>query len=138
MGPGAHAVRPGGDRSWLLIKHRDEWSGAVDVTQFALSVKSNGDFADILAEDHPDIWRSHRPAQGGATGALFAKIIERAQALSHERVARERAGTATATEPARPRAAIRKKTASQTTKRASGPLRKGAGKPRARKKAPRS
>src|SRR6266850_346735 len=69
----------GGDRSWLLIKHRDEWAGNVDITEFApLSVKSGGDFADILAQDNPEIWISHRPAQGGEAGALFQKIIERA------------------------------------------------------------
>jgi bifunctional non-homologous end joining protein LigD len=71
----------GGDRSWLLIKHRDDWAGEVDIAEFApLSVKSEGDFADILAQDNPDIWRSNRPAQGGETGAMFQKIID--QALS--------------------------------------------------------
>jgi bifunctional non-homologous end joining protein LigD len=69
----------GGDRSWLLIKHRDEWAGDVDITEFAsLSVKSEGDFADILAQDNPEIWISHRPAQGGEAGAMFKKIVERA------------------------------------------------------------
>jgi DNA ligase D-like protein (predicted 3'-phosphoesterase) len=69
----------GGDRSWLLIKHRDEWAGDVDITEFApLSVKSGGDFADILAQDNPSIWISHRPAQGGEAGAMFQKIVERA------------------------------------------------------------
>jgi bifunctional non-homologous end joining protein LigD len=69
----------GGDRSWLLIKHRDEWGGDVDITEFApLSVKSEGDFADILAQDNPGIWISHRPAQGGEAGAMFNKIVERA------------------------------------------------------------
>jgi bifunctional non-homologous end joining protein LigD len=72
-------------RSWLLIKHRDEWSGPLDIAEFApLSVKSGGDFADILAADNPDIWRSHRPAQGGDAGAMFAKIIERALALREQ------------------------------------------------------
>jgi bifunctional non-homologous end joining protein LigD len=69
----------GDDRSWLLIKHRDDWSGEVDIADFApLSVKSKGDFADILAQDNPDIWRSNRPAKGGETGAMFDKIIARA------------------------------------------------------------
>src|ERR671918_1654081 len=69
----------GGDRSWLLIKHRDEWAGDVDIAEFApLSVKSKGDFADILSQDNPDIWTSHRPAKGGETGAMFEKIIARA------------------------------------------------------------
>lgn len=49
------------DRSWLLIKHRDEWSGNVDITKFApQSVKSFGDFEDILAKKKPAVWKSHR------------------------------------------------------------------------------
>jgi len=80
----------GGDgRSWLLIKHRDDWAGDVDIAEFApLSVKSSGDFADILAQDNPSIWISHRPAEGGETGAMFQKIIERALALRGETPAR--------------------------------------------------
>ena len=73
-------------RSWLLIKHRDEWSGAVDIAEFApLSVKSGGDFADILSEDNPDVWRSNRPAEGGDTGTLFKRIIARAIELREAR-----------------------------------------------------
>ena len=68
--------------SWLLIKHRDDWSGAVDIAEFApLSVKSEGDFADILPQDNPDIWRSNRPAKGGDTGAMFERIVTRALEL---------------------------------------------------------
>jgi len=75
-------TKGGGDRSWLLIKHRDDWAGAVDITEFApLSVKSEGDLADILSQDNPSIWESHRPAQGGEAGAMFQKIVERALAL---------------------------------------------------------
>jgi bifunctional non-homologous end joining protein LigD len=77
----------GGDgRSWLLIKHRDEWAGELDIAEFApKSVKSEGDFEDILAADKPDVWESHRPAQGGEAGAMLAKIIQRAAALKAER-----------------------------------------------------
>ena len=77
----------GGDgRSWLLIKHRDEWSGELDIAEFApKSVKSNGDFEDILAADKPDVWESHRPAKGGEAGAMLAKIIERATRLRASR-----------------------------------------------------
>jgi bifunctional non-homologous end joining protein LigD len=73
----------GGDgRSWLLIKHRDDWAGDVDITEFApLSVKSQGDFEDILAADKPDVWESNRPAKGGEAGAMLATIIERAARL---------------------------------------------------------
>jgi bifunctional non-homologous end joining protein LigD len=76
----------GGDRSWLLIKHRDEWAGPVDIAEFApLSVKSQGDFAEILSEDNPDVWRSNRPAKGGETGAMFEKIIARALEMRSDR-----------------------------------------------------
>jgi bifunctional non-homologous end joining protein LigD len=78
--------RSGSDgRSWLLIKHRDEWSGDLDITTFApRSVKSDGDFADILGEKTPAIWRSNRPAKGGDAGAMFARIIEQAEKLRAE------------------------------------------------------
>ena len=81
-GGGRSASRDGmgeSKSSWLLIKHRDDWAGEVDITEFApLSVKSKGDFADILAADDPDIWISHRPASGGEAGAMFENIIRRA------------------------------------------------------------
>ncbi len=82
--PGA---RSGSDaRSWLLIKHRDEWSGDLDITSFApRSVKSNGEFEDILAEKTPAIWQSNRPAKGGEAGAMLAHIIERAAKLKAKR-----------------------------------------------------
>jgi bifunctional non-homologous end joining protein LigD len=79
----------GGDRSWLLIKHRDDWAGDVDIAEFApLSVKSGGDFEDILAKDTPAVWQSHRPAKGGDAGAMLATIIERAAKLKASRGAR--------------------------------------------------
>src|SRR4051794_5802432 len=38
-------------RTWLLIKKRDEWSGTIDIATFApRSIKSKGDFEDILAK----------------------------------------------------------------------------------------
>ena len=79
---------PGGsaDRRWLLIKHRDEWAGDLDVTEFApRSVKSGGDFEDILAGDTPALWRASRPAKSGEAGAMLATIIERAAKLETER-----------------------------------------------------
>ena len=82
------AGRDGGDRSWLLIKHRDDWSGDVDIAEFApLSVKSRGDFADILSQENPDIWRSNRPAQGGEAGAMFERIVRRALEMKGESAA---------------------------------------------------
>jgi len=76
----------GSGRSWLLIKHRDEWSGDLDIAEFApRSVKSDRDFPEILAEDSPAIWHSGRPAKGGATGAMLQSIIEEAAKLKADR-----------------------------------------------------
>jgi len=74
----------GGDgRSWLMIKHRDEWAGPIDITTFApLSVKSGGDFTDIVAQASPDLWTSNRAAKGGQTHMV--KVVERAVAIAEE------------------------------------------------------
>ena len=70
------------DRNWLLIKHADFWSGPVDIAALApLSVKSEGDFDDILAADMPDLWVTGRPATArgnGAAAAMTRDVIERA------------------------------------------------------------
>jgi bifunctional non-homologous end joining protein LigD len=76
----------GKSRTWLLIKHRDDWAGDVDVTELASqSVKSFGDFEDILAADKPDVWESHKPAEGGAAGKMLTQIIEKAAKLKASR-----------------------------------------------------
>jgi hypothetical protein len=88
-------------------------------------VKSGGDLADILAADNPDIWQSHRPAKGGDTGAMFARIIERAMALKQERegTAAAPAAAAKTKMPATKRKAagrkadVKKTTAPKKTKR---------------------
>jgi bifunctional non-homologous end joining protein LigD len=96
--------RGGGDRSWLLIKHKDEWAGDVDIVEFApLSVKSGGDFEDILGQDTPAVWESHRPAKGGDAGAMLAQIIERAAAL---KAARSTKGTKVTRDPKEKPAAV--------------------------------
>jgi bifunctional non-homologous end joining protein LigD len=87
--PGGSATS-GDARSWLLIKHKDDWAGEIDITIFApKSVKSEGDFEDILAQDRPDVWESNRaggrPAQGGEAGEMLAGIIERAMAIKDGR-----------------------------------------------------
>jgi bifunctional non-homologous end joining protein LigD len=73
----------GSKPSWLLIKHRDDWAGPVDITEFApLSVKTpEADFADILAADNPAVWRSNAPAKSGDAGKLFQRIIAQAVAM---------------------------------------------------------
>jgi len=76
----------GAGRSWLLIKHRDDWAGDLDITTFApLSVKSNQDLHEILADDDPSVWRTNRPVAGGATGAMLREIIQKAAALKASR-----------------------------------------------------
>ena len=127
--PGARGGSDGA-RSWLLIKHRDDWAGEVDITEFApKSVKSDGDFADILAGGDPEIWISNRPAQGGETGAMFEKIVARAlemkgtpakaAAVSSERAAASRKRKAATT---RQKAAGKRKAAGGKRKAGSGKL----------------
>lgn len=122
----------GEDRSWLLIKHRDDWAGEVDITTFApLSVKSGGDFADILSQDNPDIWHSHRPAEGGEAGAMFQKIIRRAidlrngstggtDASAVAPVAKKRAAKAAAGKPAAAKKAAAPRRRVTKAKKSSG------------------
>jgi bifunctional non-homologous end joining protein LigD len=83
---GARGGAGSDQRSWLLIKHRDDWAGDLDITEFApRSVKSDGDFEDILAQENPDVWQTNRPAKGGDAGAMLATIIERAAKLKAAR-----------------------------------------------------
>jgi bifunctional non-homologous end joining protein LigD len=90
----------GQSRSWLLIKHRDDWAGDVDVLEVASkSVKSFGDFEDILASDNPDVWESHKPAEGGAAGTMLREIIEKAARLKLKRKTSRRAATPRAAAP---------------------------------------
>jgi len=130
----------GGDRSWLLIKHKDEWAGDLDITEFApRSVKSDGDFEDILAADKPDVWQSHRPAKGGEAGEMLEAIIAKAAALKAGR------GSAPAMRPASSKAPTtarttrtrtRKTTAKKTPKTAAkGGTRKAAAPTGAKKRA---
>jgi len=105
-------------KSWLLIKHRDDWAGDLDITTFApKSVKSDQDFPEILASESPDIWRTNRPAEGGETGAMLREIIEQAAALKASR---------TAPAPARTRATSRTKT-SRPSRKPDGAARKKRG-----------
>jgi len=76
--PGQKATGP----SWLLIKHRDEWSGDLDITEFApLSVKSGEDFPAIMAAQDPALWLTNRRSATSATGAKLQEIIEQAAKL---------------------------------------------------------
>ena len=121
----------GDSRSWLLIKHRDDWAGDVDITEFApRSVKSDGEFEDILAADKPDVWVSNRPAEGGAAGEMLATIIERAAALKAGRaVERTSAAKSGAAGPKRKTTAA-KPPKEATTRPARKPAAKTAAQPR--------
>lgn len=143
---GGWGSRGSGDgRSWLLIKHRDDWAGDVDITEFApRSVKTDGDFEDILAADKPDVWQSHRPAEGGEAGAMLARIIERAAALKAGKTppADSAAASAAGTKAgAKKKGAARRPAAAKKTAAATPAARKtntaSAAKPAA-KKAPRA
>jgi bifunctional non-homologous end joining protein LigD len=80
--------KSGGDssgRSWLLIKHRDDWAGPIDITSFApLSVKSEQTFRGILTQENPGVWHSNRAAAGMSGDAAMAKIVEKVIALEEE------------------------------------------------------
>lgn len=135
-----------GKPSWLLIKHKDEWAGPIDIGSFApLSVKTPGaDLADILAADTPAIWHSNPPAKSGDTGKLFQRIIATALELRQtnhadpptrlmsaadaaEAIGKSTDAGAGATPPPRP-----KKTPAASPKRAAKGARTSAA-PRARK-----
>jgi bifunctional non-homologous end joining protein LigD len=97
----------GSAKSWLLIKHRDDWAGELDITAFApLSVKSEKELHEILADDDADVWRSTR-AGGGESGAMLREVIEKAAAL---KAARAAIAASPRRAKASPRAAAKKKT----------------------------
>ena len=84
-------------------------------------MKSDGDLPDILAADTPAIWKSNRPAKGGASGAMLNEIIEKAAAI--------KAGTspkpAAAQKPAPAKASAKGASGKPTSAKASKkPLRK--------------
>lgn len=67
-------------RSWLLIKHRDEWAGPVDIATFApRSVKSDGDFADILQATAPAVWKKNPGAEGAPSIDDLKLIVARVE-----------------------------------------------------------
>jgi bifunctional non-homologous end joining protein LigD len=71
-----------GDKpSWLLIKHRDEWAGPVDIAEFApLSVKSELDFPAILAQELPAVWTANPPSRRPADlEASLRKIVKKVE-----------------------------------------------------------
>lgn len=77
-------------RSWLLLKHRDSWAGPVDIATFApLSVKSEGDFDDILAEDMPRVWVTGRPGVGTRKGSAHDLMMTTIESAAKKILARQ-------------------------------------------------
>ena len=113
--PGEKPAEDG--KSWLLIKHKDEWAGPIDIATFAPnSVKSKGTFRDILLQEAPDVWHSHRPGAGG--DAALRKIAEKVAALEE---APADAAPAATTEPKKA-----KSTPESTMKKGAAPKKKPA------------
>ncbi len=113
--PGEKPAEDG--KSWLLIKHKDEWAGPIDIATFAPnSVKSKGTFRDILLQEAPDVWHSHRPGAGG--DAALRKIAEKVAALEE---APAEAAPAATTEPKKA-----KSTPESTMKKGAAPKKKPA------------
>jgi bifunctional non-homologous end joining protein LigD len=109
----------GAPNSWLLIKHRDEWAGPIDIVEFApLSVKTpNADFAEILSGKTPDQWHSNAPAKGGDTGAMFKKIIERALSMKAAPSSNTKDTKGTKATTGKPKAKAAKKPKAKTAKK---------------------
>jgi len=113
----------GNKPSWLLIKHKDEWAGPVNITEFApLSVKTpDADFADILAADNPAIWRSNAPAKTGDTGKLFQRIIAQAVAMKTSHTTSPSGASETASPTIAKKATRSRKAATATKEKAKKP-----------------
>lgn len=79
---GRRRANSGGKEQWLLIKHRDKWSGEVDVLKLDQSVKSFGGLAEVLgAEEEPGDWKTSPPVKGGETGKLLAEVMGEARGI---------------------------------------------------------
>ena len=123
-------------KSWLLIKHKDEWAGPIDITTFAPnSVKSNGTFRDILLQEAPDVWHSHKPGTGAGGDAALRKIAEKVAALDEPAATpRSDAGaktTATATKKASKAASSPAEPAAKRTRKAAATRKKAPGRAKA-------
>ena len=118
-GWGGRAGAEDDGRSWLLIKHKDEWAGEVDITEFAPnSVKSAGSFRDILAQDTPDVWISNRGSDGDASPGTLATVLKKLDKI--EPLPKQAAAAASSGKAAKPpakKAAAKKTTSAARTRR---------------------
>lgn len=72
----------GGKPQWLLIKHRDQWSGEIDVTQAAPdSVKSFQDMSGVLRDAGvPEAWKRELPMKSGEAAEKMRAVVKGALA----------------------------------------------------------
>ena len=112
-GWGGRAGAKDDGRSWLLIKHKDEWAGDVDITEFAPnSVKSAGSFREILAQEAPDVWLSNRGNTGTTAAETLTDVLKKLDKIEPvPKTASATKATPAAPKKAAPRKATRKKTA---------------------------
>lgn len=100
-GWGGRGASEADGKSWLLIKHRDEWSGPLDIAEFApLSVKSELDFPGILEQAAPRMWANNpRGARDLSTMQSLAEIVTRVDKYAAERGDGARPVVVASTEP---------------------------------------
>ena len=73
-------VRLKDSKNWLMIKHKDEWAGPIDIGTFAPdSVKTGGSMADILKRDKEGIEELAALGRGGESGKMLNDIIQEAR-----------------------------------------------------------
>jgi len=78
---------PGGKPAWLLIKHRDGWASAEDVTELApRSVVSNRLLVEIARDEGGDL----RKAADGDPPALLQEILENPDLLAPAKKGRKK------------------------------------------------
>jgi bifunctional non-homologous end joining protein LigD len=92
---------PDSGRSWLLIKHRDEWSGDLDIAEFRTAQREecSGFSTRFWRTRTPNVWRHEPPVEGGATGAMLLDVIQRAARLKAERLGEQKQPKARAAKP---------------------------------------
>lgn len=119
--------------SWLLIKHRDDWAGPIDIATFApLSVKSEQTFRGILTQENPGIWHSNRAAAGMTGDAAMAKIVEKVIALEEEEGTPSAKETAPAKKAAKAKAVKAAKSADEEEEAPASPAKAAPAKSRSK------
>ena len=72
---------PNQTKNWLLIKHRDQWAGKLDIETFAPeSVKSGGEMEQILRRDKHAAKALSELNRHGEAGRMLTELVENATA----------------------------------------------------------